>query len=98
MQYYWPASALRSYTLAAYIEAFRAKGFETCADGSLQDGVEKLAIYTLNGIPQHAARQLKNGNWTSKMGDFEDIEHPKLSSVGGPAYGDATVYMSRARA
>jgi hypothetical protein len=49
----------------------------------------------LQGAPKHAARQLPNGNWTSKMGRFEDIQHFELSSIGGPFYGEASVYMAR---
>jgi hypothetical protein len=94
-QYYWPEAAPRDYTLDAYIAAFRSKGFEVCANGSLEAGTEKIVIYTLQGQPRHAARQLPNGNWTSKMGGYEDIQHIELSSIGGPFYGDANVYMAR---
>jgi hypothetical protein len=94
-QYYWPDEAPRNYRLEAFIAAFRARGFEFCADGSLESGREKIAIYTLNGIPQHAARQLANGNWTSKMGDYEDIQHLSLLAVSGPFYGIANIYMAR---
>lgn len=94
-QYYWPDGAPRGYGLDAFIAAFRSRGFEVCLDGSLEVGVEKIAIYTLNEIPQHAARQLKNGNWTSKMGDYEDIQHPSLLAVGGPFYGTVEIYMAR---
>ena len=94
-QYYWPETAPRDYTLDAYIAAFQSRGFGVCNDGSLEAGIEKIAIYTLQGAPKHAARQLPNGNWTSKMGRFEDIQHFELSSIGGPFYGEASVYMAR---
>lgn len=94
-QYFWPDEAPREYTLDAYIGAFRSRGFDLCVDGSLEGGTEKIAIYTLNGFPLHAARQLEDGSWTSKMGECEDIQHLDPSSVSGPFYGNASVYMGR---
>jgi hypothetical protein len=81
--------------MEAYLAAFRSRGFEVCNDGSLEAGTEKIVIYELQGKPKHAARQLANGNWTSKMGDFEDVEHLELSCLGGPFYGEPSVYMAR---
>lgn len=95
LQYHWPDGVPREYTLDAYIAAFRTKGFEVCTDGSVEAGMEKIAIYSIRGEPQHAARQLANGNWTSKMGDYEDIQHTSLNAVGGPLYGNVRVYMKR---
>jgi hypothetical protein len=45
----------------------------------------------------HAAYQLENGNWVSKLGDFEDIEHFKAEILHGPQYGIIIRYMSRPR-
>ena len=70
---------------------------------SYEDGYEKIAIfvgeYEWGGIgPTHAARQLTNGHWTSKLGGEEDVEHTDLDSVGGkPGYGDVQVFMRRLR-
>jgi hypothetical protein len=38
-------------------------------------------------IPTHAALQLESGDWTSKLGDFEDISHSTIEAVSGPVYG-----------
>lgn len=94
-QYFWPDGVKRDYTRDAYIAAFRTVGFEVCNDGSHEPGMEKIVIYTLNGEPKHAARRLQNGNWTSKLGDFEDIQHTNLDCLGGPLYGTAHTYMKR---
>lgn len=96
-QWYWPDGVTREYTKRSYIEAFRAIGFEVCPDGTLQADTEKIAIYTVMGDPQHAARQLPNGNWTSKIGDFEDVQHVTPDAVSGPLYGKPDTYMSRPR-
>jgi hypothetical protein len=45
----------------------------------------------------HAARQLENGNWTTKFGDFEDVEHIDLICLEGPRYGRSIVLMRRLR-
>jgi hypothetical protein len=92
-QYFWPEGVSRDYSLQSYIDAFRTVGYELCDDGSPEDGMEKIVIYTLNGEPKHAARKLSNGNWTSKLGDFEDIEHVNLDCLKGPIYGSAHKYM-----
>ncbi len=94
-QYHWPDGVPREYTIDAYIAAFRTKGFEVCDGESLEPGVEKIAIYGQHGEPTHAARQLPGGSWTSKMGDYEDIQHTTLLSVSGPLYGNVRVFMKR---
>jgi hypothetical protein len=94
-QYYWPESAPRAYTMPAFVVAYQSRGFEICVDGSPEPEIEKIAIYDIEGVPQHVARQLNNGSWTSKMGDYEDIQHVELSSVSGPCYGIPRVFMAR---
>jgi hypothetical protein len=96
-QFFWPQTVMRSYELDSYIAAFRTVGFEVCSNGSLENGIEKIAIYVDGGQPQHAARQLENGNWTTKFGDFEDIEHTDLACLHGPVYGSVHLYMWRPR-
>ncbi|TAF36353.1 MAG: hypothetical protein EAZ69_10585 [Oscillatoriales cyanobacterium] len=48
-----------------------------------------------NGIPTHAARQLANGKWTSKLGWLEDIEH-ELDGLTGDRYGVVGQILKRA--
>jgi hypothetical protein len=93
--YYWPDGVLRAYSLPAYIAAFQTRGFQLCADASLEPGIEKIVLYEINGFPTHAARQLTSGSWTSKLGDFEDIQHADLVCLQGPLYGTARIYMKR---
>jgi hypothetical protein len=97
-QYYWPDNVPREYTTAAFTEAYRSVGFEVCGDGSPEPGFEKIAIYANSGDPTHAARQLDNGNWTTKFGDFEDVEHIDLSCLEGPCYGRVAAFMRRPKA
>jgi hypothetical protein len=58
---YWPSEALRIATIAAFVDAFTSLGYSPCADGGLDPGSEKVALYALQGTPTHAARQLRDG-------------------------------------
>lgn len=93
---YWPAGVDRAETVAAFIAAFGTLGYVACAAGDSQHGVQKIALYTLNGAPTHMARQLPDGTWTSKLGQAIDISHQTLDALDGPAYGQATHFFSRA--
>ena len=97
---YWPAGVLREISLEAFVAVFEQQGYELCSDASLERGFEKVALFanhlgdgTLT--PTHAAIQLDNGHWSSKLGECEDIEHHALESVNGPRYGTPVKYLRR---
>jgi hypothetical protein len=90
----WPIKN-RKATPDAFIEMFAAFGYERCEDCALEEGWQKIVIYIKDGKPTHAARQLKNGKWTSKLGGYIDIEHDSLEVMNGPGYGTATIIMKR---
>lgn len=92
---YWPDSAPRKTTMKAYIAAFETRGYSRCKDGNLESGFEKIALYAKGGVPQHAARQLDDGTWTSKLGPQDDITHSSLESIEGDEYGSPAVFMHR---
>jgi hypothetical protein len=98
--YYWPQGATRKVTLEAVVQAYQTLGFRLCFSIALEEGVDKIAIYgkTQNNVivPTHAARQLPSGEWTSKLGDHEDIIHKALGDVNG-FYGEPVAYMERRR-
>lgn len=94
--YYWPPGVPRQRNAASLIAAFALSGYTQCASASYEKGLEKIAIYTdSQGLPTHAARQLSDGKWTSKLGECEDIEHEELVSLGGSLYGEPTIFLSR---
>ena len=93
--FYWPPNIRRQLDMQSFIELYQLVGYTVCANGNLEIGVEKIAIFQLNGDPSHAARQLSNGNWTSKMGPWHDVEHTLNSMNNSVGYGDVTVFMSR---
>lgn len=98
-QEYWPKGVAREETLSAFIDAFRTLGYEVCDSALLESDFQKLAIYAnIDGVPRHVARQLANGEWTSKIGQYEDIQHKSLKALEGesPAYGKVIQVMKKA--
>ncbi len=86
-QFYWPIGVPKEETLEAYIQAYQTLGYEACNNYQRSVGYQKIAIYVNSiGILTHAARQLTNGKWTSKLGWLEDIEH-ELEGLVGDRYG-----------
>ena len=67
----------------------------------MSDRFEKVAIYTHDGSTggtlKHAARQLNETRWTSKLGALWDIEHAE-EALSGPKYGKNAAYLSRKKA
>jgi hypothetical protein len=95
---YWPDQAPEEATLEAFVRAFQILGFEPCDDDALEEGIEKVAIYTdSQGVPTHGARQLPNGRWTSKLGELQDIEHTSPHDLEGDVYGMVGAILSRPR-
>jgi hypothetical protein len=93
---YWPADIPRRNTLNNLTKVYEALGYSRCDSPDLEVGYEKIAIYTdRRGLPQHAARQLENGRWTSKLGEAEDIEHDHLQVFEGSLYGKPARYLRR---
>lgn len=95
---FWPAGIARALTMDAFREAFATLGYSVCDTAGLETGWEKIALYaTPDGIPRHAARQLLDGRWTSKLGRMEDIEHD-LADLAGSLYGSVALVLRRPRA
>lgn len=80
--------------MAAFQEAFQSLGFGVCQKEDLESGFEKIALFADDNVPEHAARQLPNGRWTSKLGELEDIEHG-LHDLEGVEYGKVVMLMKR---
>ena len=93
---YWPHGIRREESIAAFIELFKSLGYESCLDGRLETGHEKVAIYALGDLPTHAARQMPGGRWTSKLGVEHDVVHETPESVAGPCYGQVVQFLRRA--
>ena len=93
----WPDDITAEENLETFIRLFNAFGYDICQSDLLEDGFERVAIYTdRSDIPTHVAKQLPNGKWTSKLGSLEDIEH-SLQALEGREYGKVVMIMKRVR-
>ena len=98
---YWPPGIERSVTRRAFLNTYGTLGFTICLDDTLEPGIEKIALFGKgaagNEVPTHASLQLESGEWTSKLGQFEDVRHALLGAVTGPVYGKVICYLGRPR-
>lgn len=93
--HYWPAHATRSNSIESLVEVFAGLGFEPCPDGRVEEGYQKVALYEEQGEWTHAALQMPNGRWRSKMGQGPVIEHQNPESLSDGPYGNVAFYMRR---
>jgi hypothetical protein len=94
-QEYWPTGVPRESSVAAFFAVFALAGYSVCDSEEVEEGIEKLALFgNTQGLPTHAARQLSNGRWTSKLGKREDIEHA-LHDLEGELYGRVVHILKR---
>jgi len=92
---YWPDDIKKEETIEAFIDLYSSMGYELCDYPDYDDNYVKLVLFAdEEGNPTHAARQLSNGKWTSKLGPSEDVEH-SLKSVSDGEYGKPVVYFKR---
>lgn len=96
--YYWPPGIDREWNEATIRKIFALHGFrEEALSRELEADYEKVAFYVDGGgEPSHFARQLANGNWTSKLGDLIDVEHTNLECLEGKdQYGSVSFILKR---
>jgi hypothetical protein len=101
---YWPSGIDKKETIDGFILAYQTEGYVVCEGRELETGFDKIAIYVDElGTPTHAARQLSDGSWCSKLGQWEDIQHQTLEALEtgedenyqGLAYGKVALIMRR---
>ncbi len=83
----WPDGVPDDGSVLAAIRFFEHFGYTRAANAKLEKGVLKIAIYGDDQGYTHAARQLADGRWSSKLGKLQDIEHHKLENLFGRRYG-----------
>lgn len=100
-QSYWPCWIKRDPRISGFLKTFRWLGYRICDNSRLEPLFEKVVLYARGRRPTHMARQLRDGTWTSKCGESEDITHFTLDALEsyGPqpygAYGRPVVFMRR---
>jgi hypothetical protein len=81
-QFHWPKGI--GDDVDGWAKIFIDQGYEVTEDPSHLHGHEKIAIYVDvdDNSPSHVAKS--NGQaWKSKLGKFQDIEHPSLDILEG---------------
>lgn len=92
---YWPTGIAHEVSLSAFVAVFATLGYLPTEGDALEPGWERIALFAIaDGTPSHAARQLPNGRWTSKLGKLADIEH-ELHDLTGTEYGAVVQIMKR---
>jgi hypothetical protein len=93
---FWPAEAPLEESIEAFCIVFGTLGYVLCDTATWEAGFEKVALYVKADRVTHAARQLVNGQWTSKLGQSLDCTHT-LEGLVGPLYGDIACFLKRKR-
>lgn len=91
----WPDGILDDGSVLAAIRFFEHFGYTRAANADLEKDVVKIAIYGDDQGYTHAARQLADGRWSSKLGKLQDIEHHKLENLIGSRYGTVVQIMEK---
>jgi len=93
---FWPPGVPRELSVAAFVAAFGTLGYVVCPSDVPESDFEKIALYAdFTQRPTHAARQLPDGTWTSKLGRNVDIVHSDPRVLQGPEYGHVVQFMRR---
>lgn len=64
----WPEGIPADGTVRSLVALFQSLGYRPCASAELEGDFEKVAIYGNGTEYTHAARQLVDGRWASKLG------------------------------
>jgi hypothetical protein len=98
--YYWPielsGDAEDNFGVGRFVDAAKTEGFEECSDSAWEPEFEKIVLIHKRDIFCHAALQLSESRWKSKLGEYSNCEHP-LEFVLGDYYGKDTIFMKRQR-
>ena len=90
---YWIDSVPRNASIINLVKIFEHFGFERC-NSLVETGYKKIVIYGNHGISKHAAIQLDNIWYESKMGSYEICKHT-LEAIEGALYGYPKVWMRK---
>ncbi|MFY9951433.1 MAG: hypothetical protein WAK27_22220 [Candidatus Sulfotelmatobacter sp.] len=94
--YYWFPGLPRKWDEVTLRLLFEKHNYSVSDNSEVEPGYEKVVFYSDDeGVPQHFARQLPNGKWTSKVGDLNDIEHDSLDCLISPIYGAPGLVLKR---
>lgn len=93
--HWWPDGVMKDESEESLKLAFAALGFVECkVDEIMQEGYDVVALYSLNGKWQHAARVLDTNVFHSKFGALNDAKHSS-GDILDNGYGSVYKYMRR---
>ena len=92
---FWPSESTEDLSSEAFVKLFETMGYEICQNEDVEENYMKVALFVddTNSV-SHAARQLPDGSWTSKLGPYQDIRH-SLHALEGDIYGNVAVIMQK---
>jgi hypothetical protein len=100
----WPTEGGQPVYLHHFDSLYASHGFRRVARLSFKrvPGMEKIVLYGVrrsdgSGQPTHAAVQMSDGSWSSKLGSLPLIRHLHPNDVAGPSYGAPWVMYVRRR-
>ena len=92
---YWPGGSPQSTSVDAFTMMFATLGYLDATSRSIESGFEKVAVYVNSSLQvTHAARQISEGLWTSKLGRNVDVSHT-LEALEGGIYGTVAKILKR---
>lgn len=94
---WWPPNASEGTDIVYLKLVFEDHGYFECESGEHEEGYRKVALYYFEETNEwtHAARELANGCWTSKLGHSSDIQHSTPETIESDVYGKVFCYMKR---
>jgi len=106
VKYNWPFKISHNDNLQFFVELFSNLGYieESNNIENEQPNYRKIALFIKAGSNiserfsskcTHAARQMKNGFWASKLGRFQDIEHSNPYDLEGDTYGILAIILKK---
>jgi hypothetical protein len=92
----WPADAPETLDIPSVVRTLELVGYEVCPPGDGDPDFERIVLFEdTEGFFAHAARQLPDGRWTSKLGTWEDIEHDDPECLEGGDYGSISCFLRK---
>ena len=93
--YFWPDGVREEESVNSFASLFQRIGYVVCPSFEHEAGFQKIVIYAEDDDPLHVAHELPSGRWSSKLGDWEDIEHESPMTLADGRYGRPVVAMRR---
>lgn len=92
--HWWPSGVSEDGSPESLIQAFQAVGFTVTENKSFEKDVDKVILYSANGLWTHATRIEPNEQERGKFGALWDAVHGH-NMFQGSVYGEPYAYMKR---